>query len=342
MHQNQRMDWIDFAKGVSIVLVVLFHASLALDDYNLTADIFWLENEFFSPIRMPVFFTVSGLLARTIIHYSWGDIFQKRIVFLIYIFVLWSVLHLLWKLLMPFAPDPKATEWVTFLYSPSSVLWFVWALAFYFLVAKAGLLIGKKAVLAGAIGLSVLAYAKVFGFKNYAHNNVLEFLPFFLFGAWYSNHLLSSQALGWVRTAILTSVVFVPSFALVYEHMLPEGVESVTKFPLSVLGIVVGISVSMIACRFTSLKAVPVYLGKNTLPIYVAHSPIVGLLTVALADGATDMPLAEFWSVPTVSAAAIILSLLLKFGVEKAGGWWLFAPPRALKKKATAVAVEPT
>jgi uncharacterized membrane protein YcfT len=332
---SKRTEWIDFAKGVSIVLVVLFHTTIAMDKYNLTHDRYWLANSLFSSVRMPLFFLVSGILARSAIQRDWRELFQRKILFFIYIFVLWSLLHLTWNRLIPVFPSPEPSAWITFIYSPTTVLWFIWALAFYFIVAKAGLAIGKTGVFVGALVISTAAYAGMFRFENYAHENVLQFLPFFLYGAWFSQGLLSTPLFSHRATLVIAVPVFLLAFFAIYKHMLPQALEHVALLPLAPLGIVAAISLAVAACRSSVGKAIPVYLGKNTLPIYVAHSPLVSLLAYLVGTGAPDLAYGEVWAVPAVAIAATILSLLIKVSADSFGAKWLFQLPDLSKRRVT-------
>ena len=53
MQSKERKVWIDYAKFVSIFLVVLFHTNPNLDGYIF---------DFLKLLRMPAFFLIAGLL----------------------------------------------------------------------------------------------------------------------------------------------------------------------------------------------------------------------------------------------------------------------------------------
>ena len=58
-----RIDWIDAAKAVSILLVVFHHSELISGAVGLKWGIYERLDALFGPIRMPLFFTVSGIFA---------------------------------------------------------------------------------------------------------------------------------------------------------------------------------------------------------------------------------------------------------------------------------------
>nr|WP_320158108.1 acyltransferase family protein [Raoultella terrigena] len=86
---NGRRDvlWINTLKGACILLVVLHHviittlepSMLYLSSGGWVAKIWHYFNQIISPLRMPAFFFVSGLLAINAINKkSWSDIFTKK------------------------------------------------------------------------------------------------------------------------------------------------------------------------------------------------------------------------------------------------------------------------
>lgn len=332
MTLQNRLDHLDFAKGISIALVVVFHATMALDRQNMADAHYWLLNNFMAPIRMPMFFFISGFLMKKLARSASTDAFYRRVAGLIYLFVLWSVIHLLWETVSPLTSAPAASRWVVFLYSPSSVLWFIWALAIYFCIARAGETVRRDAIFVVALILSLVTYMGLIEFANFAHNNVLKFLPMFLFGAWYAKPLINSDTLRHPTTFPLSLLAFGVAFAVIYKGSFAPPVVGTMTFLMAPLGIVVGLAMSIFLCSFDLTRRVPVYLGRNTLGIYVAHSPIVAVLAALLAKATQGEMVISMLGVPLVTVVAILLSLGLKIVAERAGGWWLYHFPLALAR----------
>lgn len=61
MEHKSRLDWVDGAKGICILLVVMFHATLHLTPLLGSGGFAWFTH-FSGPFRMPDFFLISGLL----------------------------------------------------------------------------------------------------------------------------------------------------------------------------------------------------------------------------------------------------------------------------------------
>ena len=70
---SQRLNWLSIVRGITIVLVVMYHVRMqdfsTRQNYTFISDI----NSIFNPMRMPTFIFVSGaLLYYTRIVKGWG------------------------------------------------------------------------------------------------------------------------------------------------------------------------------------------------------------------------------------------------------------------------------
>src|SRR6266702_8541833 len=62
-----RLDWVDYAKGICIVMVVMMHSVLGVEAASgQTGFMHWLVM-FAKPFRMPDFFLISGLFLAVVI-----------------------------------------------------------------------------------------------------------------------------------------------------------------------------------------------------------------------------------------------------------------------------------
>lgn len=324
---KHRQDYFDFAKGTSIILVVLFHSTIALDYYDLVSPKYWLLNNFMAPIRMPVFFFISGFLAKGALNSFDEGKFSNKVYNLIYIFAVWTTIHFSWKLLYPFSPAPEMNDLISSAYSPSSVLWFIWALSIYFCVARTGHLFNKEVVFSLSIIFSLMICAEIFEFENYVHNNLLRFLPIFLFGAWYSEKLLTSPVFFNSASLAISLMAFIALFVITYRDNIPSAWSGVGILIGMILGVVVGLTTSAFLCRFTTISKLPTFIGRNTLSIYVAHSPIVGFLADIIALRSYNTAIIPLVGVPLVSITAIFMSFFLKNFLQRIGLWWLYKFP---------------
>lgn len=330
---NDRKEYFDFAKGISIILVVIFHSTMALNEYTSVSSVYWAINEFMAPIRMPVFFFISGFLAKNTIKSLNDRKFSSKIFSFVYLFLLWTYIHLIWQAIIPINGIPSFKDWITSTYSPSSVLWFIWALAIYFCIARIGIFINKNIFLLFSIIISFLFSAGIVEFENYVYNNFFIFMPVFLFGAWRSNIFIKSPLLTHPLSLFISLVAFIILFIITYRNIIPAA-WSETIFSLKMLlGIIVGLTASEFLCHFSRLKAIPNFIGRNTLSIYVAHSPIALLLAFIFGPMSSNYSIINYVGVPIISMLSICASLAIKIFFEWAGLWWLYKAPNTSKNK---------
>jgi len=91
---NNRLEWVDYARGLAILLVVYRHTMVGLRRSGLDVpDLLYSIQEFLLNVRMPVFFLLSGVfLGQSFKKYSAGVIFLKKVKTLLYPYLLWSVI----------------------------------------------------------------------------------------------------------------------------------------------------------------------------------------------------------------------------------------------------------
>src|SRR5690606_18375889 len=92
---------------------------------------------FATPFRMPEFFLVSGLFLSAVIARPWPHFADRRVVHYLYFYALWAVILIGFKhLLIDRDPAGAAALLASAIYEPYSILWFIYALAVFSLLAK--------------------------------------------------------------------------------------------------------------------------------------------------------------------------------------------------------------
>ena len=137
---DARIAWLDHAKGLCIVLVVMLYATESAGDE--TGREGWLHAfaAFAQPFRMPDFFLLSGLLLSRVISRDWRTYLDRKVVHFGYFYALW--LTILFAFQSPWmvdrigAPATAATYFTAYLH-PFSMLWFIYLLPVFFVVTKA-------------------------------------------------------------------------------------------------------------------------------------------------------------------------------------------------------------
>jgi uncharacterized membrane protein YcfT len=329
---KQRIEWLDIAKGGSIICVAMLHSTMYLHANGFDPHYVGTLNDLLKPVRMPLFFTISGILGASVLQRDWKSLFAKQIWTFAYLFALWSLIrwvyfrHFQTNMVTP-AEGSSVLELVTMWVMPESGLWFIWALAIYFLVGR--LLFRAPLV---AIGGSLVAAAMTWGglitTANYVHQNVITYMPFFLTGLYFGLPVVKA-----ITTRPLTIGL---GGALAYAGLkwgliprLGDGLDyGVAAVLLSVAGLSLGCAMAIGVERFRLGNKLFAYIGRNTLPIYVTHVILVSGLSACLAKILPGNALVNYVGAPVVLATAIAMALMIKAVANSVSVWWIYRPPR--------------
>jgi fucose 4-O-acetylase-like acetyltransferase len=189
---SRKLDWVDAAKGIAIILVVVGHAWRGMHARGLIAEpLFHAVDSRIYSFHMPVFFAVSGLfVAGSVARKSPRDFVVNRILRLVWPLTLWTYLFLATKLLAgDFANSPiTAADLVRLPFPGYLHLWFLWALFLqhmaivltrpfiidgHYATAK----LAALAVLSIALALMPLSSAIAYWFGN-----AIKYAPFLVMG----------------------------------------------------------------------------------------------------------------------------------------------------------------
>ncbi len=134
-----RIDWVDYAKGICIVMVVMMHSTLGVGQAAGSEG--WLHTvvEFAKPFRMPDFFLISGLFLAQVIDRDWRTYLDRKVVHFLYFYLLWTAIQFALK--APGLVQGHGAAGVAFLYletfwEPFGTLWFIYLLPIFFVITK--------------------------------------------------------------------------------------------------------------------------------------------------------------------------------------------------------------
>jgi uncharacterized membrane protein YcfT len=135
-----RVDWVDYGKGICIVMVVMMHSVLGVELAAGKTGFMHALVAFAKPFRMPDFFLISGLFLPLVIGRDWRTFLDRKVVHFAYFYLLWVTIQFAFK-----APAFAAeTNWLHagYLYlesfvEPFGTLWFIYLLPIFFVVTKA-------------------------------------------------------------------------------------------------------------------------------------------------------------------------------------------------------------
>lgn len=127
---DNRLPWLDAARGIGIVLVVYAHGARALVDVLPQPETFWRIDGLIYAFHMSLFFFLAGLVSRASLTRSRANFLSGKLLTVVYPYFLWSVLY--WGLEVAFRDrvnsplDPASILWI--LWKPIEHLWFLYVL----------------------------------------------------------------------------------------------------------------------------------------------------------------------------------------------------------------------
>ncbi|TFV74739.1 acyltransferase [Bradyrhizobium frederickii] len=134
-----RVDWVDYAKGICIIMVVMMHSVLGVELAAGETGFMHVAVAFAKPFRMPDFFLISGLFLALVIDRDWRTYLDRKVVHFAYFYVVWVTIQFGFK--APAFVAEAGWHHVGLLYleafiEPFGTLWFIYLLPIFFVVTK--------------------------------------------------------------------------------------------------------------------------------------------------------------------------------------------------------------
>lgn len=275
-----RLVWADAGKGLCIMLVVLHHVIGKQYGFVLPDGSGWLMQGWdalthaLKPLRMPLFFVLSGMFASAAVKRPWRDVAGPRIGSPYYLYVVWLCIHAaLFSVAqaLPMNRTQDLEELLADLVFASTSLWYLYALALYFALAK---LVGRwdrRLVL--ALAIAAVPLSSLLEIQAYNRESILQHFVYFAFGAFFPGVVgRAAQATSGRRTAVLLAAYCVVGAALL-QLGAPRGILTLS---LALFAVPLGIGAAVALCRaLPRLGQATARVGRATLPVYVLHVPLL-------------------------------------------------------------------
>ena len=136
---SERVDWVDVAKGICIIMVVMMHSTLGVEKAAGATGWMGTVVEFARPFRMPDFFLIAGLFLASRIDAPWRLYLDRKVLHFVYFYVLWLTIQFAFKapgMLAEIGWDGMVREYLMAFVEPWGTLWFIYHLALFLLVTR--------------------------------------------------------------------------------------------------------------------------------------------------------------------------------------------------------------
>ena len=319
---RQRVDWVDVAKGIAMILVVLYHVGLVLVAKHLAPHEWLIVNNYVQPIRMPLFMLTSGLFAQQMIAMSWPVMLRTRVALLMYLYMLWLVIFWGVHNLLPYRIAhhgyAQFSNVIAGIYWPHSVLWYLYALSLYVIVAKAIARLPVASQLGFALAVTV---ADQYSHLPFAYNDLVEYFFYFMIGLHLRAAILD---LGRRSTWALTAASTAGYCAL---HTVRGDVHiPALKVALSIVGVVAAV---LLAAQLegSAIGRGLHYIGQRTLPIFLMFDIFIAIVLDPFLRLPHFILLPHVVSPLVMAAVVIALTVITHQGLMRSRLTWLFELP---------------
>ncbi len=322
-----RVDWVDYAKGFCIVMVVMMHSTLGVE--KAAGETGWLHwfVEFARPFRMPDFFLISGLFLAPVIGRNWRSYLDRKVVHFAYFYVLWVTIQFAFR-----APGfytevgviGVLREYLLAYIEPFGTLWFIYLLPIFFVVTK---LTRQLPAFAIFIVVAILESLKIDTGWIVIDEFASRFVYFFA-GYWLaSNVFVLARA---VQEHVKLALVGLLIWAVTNGVFVAAGLSQKPGISL-LLGAIGSLAVVTVAALLAKTRVLNLlrYAGEKSIVVYLAFFlPMAITRTVLLKTGIIP----DLGTISLIVTAVAASTPLLLYALVR-GTWasFLFERPKVFR-----------
>jgi uncharacterized membrane protein YcfT len=309
MKPADRVAFADYAKGFCIIMVVMMHSTLGVEDAVGREGFMHALVAFAKPFRMPDFFLISGLFVARVIDRDWRIFLDRKVAHFAYFYVLWVTIQFAVK--APYFAAANGWAYVGEQYAlafiePFGTLWFIYLLPIFFVVTKATRRVPPVLIWLAA---AALQSAQI----DTGWTAIDEFAGRFVY--FFTGYVLAPQVFALaaaVETRPLWAIAGLALWAMVNGLLVLLGLaaEPLVSLALGLVGAGAVVSLSALMARAGTFDPVR-YCGQNSIVIYLAFF---------LPMAATRTLLVKTGLVPDVGAMALVITAVGVLGALAV--WW--------------------
>jgi fucose 4-O-acetylase-like acetyltransferase len=344
---SNRRAWIDYTRGICILLVCYRHCFDGLKEANLpVGDFHLLEilNVCFYSFRMPLFFIISGLfVSRSLQKKGLGEYIGGRFKIVFYPLIIWGSLQITLQLLLKnyVNGSPAPSDYINLIIFPrnpnnNQQFWYLNALffvgAFY---AFFKVVLRFKLPQQLVLGLVLFAVAGYMGYKGmtfYIFPDIFHHYIYFCIGDLISSFIFKKESPDiilspkWLISSAIFCTIMQTIFTVINLNHNDDNYINrempMLFLPISLSGCALMIQLTHIMERKNVFRWLRV-IGYHSLFIYLMHLMLIAAVRIVLVK------IFHITYIPLIMLIAISVGALVPIVVYnvcvRMGAWWLFS-----------------
>ncbi len=353
---NNRQSWIDYDRGISIILVTYRHAFEMMVNTGLKFNAYPLleyMNVFLFGFRMPLFFITSGIFVSSTLEKKGFKSYNcSRFKTILYPMFIWGFLQI--SLQVAFAEHTnfshKAFDFIWLIVDPrrTGQFWYLHTLFFVgmlyaFLKIKFKLNTGRQVGigLLMYVSLAIIRQQKIYlGFAM----DTLQYYVFFALGDLISGTIRNQEYKNIFSSLLLLMVLF-PLFCLVQYNFATINIQHQSNYfiehqmplffmAIALVGCAISINIAFILGKFNLMEFLRI-VGYHSIHIYCMQIILMAALRTMLLRLAIPIPIPVLFSMLILTG--ILLPILVHNLLTKLNCWWLFLPKKGTPSIVNAV-----
>jgi uncharacterized membrane protein YcfT len=294
-----RVDWVDTAKGICIVFVVMFHVNDLVVERMGNGG--WLDHvvAFAHPFRMPDFFLIAGLFLASSMRRPWRSYIDTKVIHFLYFYAAWATLSfVVFDLRHSVGASAATVEYAGRFLDPRGPLWFIHILPIFFVLTRVIRRAPAWLVLLVAAGLHVLPIETGW----HVPDQLASRYVFFYSGYLFASHVFELAT--WVRERAPFALGYLCIWGVANGILVATEVADTPAASL-LLGYAGALAVIVAAVMLFEWRTLR-YLGENSIVVYLGDALFSTVVVKVMPFGGGD---AGFPAL-AATAATIVISVL--------------------------------
>lgn len=320
-----RVPWIDLGKGIAIILVVLGHVVRGMHDAGLmqNVELFRVLDNSIYLFHVPLFFFLAGYVFSEESR-DWIPFIKRALQTIAWPYLVWEIVLISLKLSTrgevnhPLGPE----RYLTLLYHPVGPLWFLFALGWFRLAARATAQSGRMVFFLMAAAASAAHF--VFTVPSNGLDSVLEYIVYFAFGRLMADWRPQRDVSPALRWAALLIVLLLDAGCTAANIGYGTVVGRLAAFPLVISFVA---AISGMGSKRQFMTDTLQFLGKYSMPIFCIHALLTGFSRIELAHHHVD-GIGPQIAVGTLTGVLVPIGVSMALSAAGVAEWFGFRPMR--------------